>query len=134
MLKLVVLSVLVVSIAAKPSGLVGAHLGYSAVAAPAVAVPAAVSHQFRTDVISKPFVTTYAAAPVLQKAVVAASPAVYAAPVVQKAVVAAPVSVSAAITHQSRVDLHPTVVAAPVAYAAHVPAVHAAHASAVHAW
>ncbi|EFA00232.1 cuticle protein 19.8 precursor [Tribolium castaneum] len=79
MFKLVVLSALVAIVAAKPGGL----LGYSAyapavVAAPAVAVPAAVSHQYRTDVISKPVVATYAA-PIVQKTVVAA-PAVYSAP------------------------------------------------------
>ncbi|RZC33000.1 hypothetical protein BDFB_008131 [Asbolus verrucosus] len=81
MFKLVVLSALVAIVAAKPGGLVGAHLGYSAIAAPAVAVaapsvvvPAAVSHQYRTDVISKPLIATYAATPIVQKTVVATAP------------------------------------------------------------
>lgn len=56
------------------------------------AVPAAVSHQYRTDVISRPLVAAYAAAPV--------------------------VAVPAAVSHQSRVDvIRPvatTVYAAPV--------------------
>lgn len=126
MFKLVVLSALVALAVAKPSGIV-APLTYSTAAI--AAVPAAVSHQYRTDVISKPLIaTTYAAAPVV------------AAPVVQKTLLAAPLSYSAGWSTQSRVDYHhPTVyaAAAPVAYAAAAPygyGAHALHAPIVNAW
>ncbi|XP_044270265.1 pupal cuticle protein C1B-like [Tribolium madens] len=111
MFKLVVLSALVAIVAAKPGGL----LGYSAYA-PAVAVPAAVSHQYRTDVISKPVIATYAA-PIVQKTVVAA-PAVYSAPLAYAAH-SAPLAYAA---HS-----------APLAYAAHsAPLAYAAPYA--HAW
>lgn len=77
MFKLVVLSVLLAVAAAKPSYTHGAF-----------AIPAAVSHQSRVDVISKPVVAAYAAAPV-----VAAAPAL------------AYSAVPAAVSHQSRVDV-----------------------------
>lgn len=79
MLKLVVLSALVsVALAAPKPSLLAPY-----------AVPAAVSHQYRTDVIGGPVVAGYAAA---------ALPAVaaYAAPAV---------AVPAAVSHQSRVDV-----------------------------
>ncbi|KAJ3661821.1 hypothetical protein Zmor_006203 [Zophobas morio] len=111
MFKLVVLSALVAIVAAKPGGL----LGYSAiaapavVAAPAVAIPAAVSHQYRTDVISKPVVATYAAAPIVQKTVVAAAPAVYAA---------APVAYAGHYGHYAHAaPLAHAALAAPIAHA-----------------
>lgn len=94
MFKLVVLSALLAIAAAKPSFY---H--------DAVAVPAAVSHQSRVDVYSKPLVTAYSA-PLVATAPVLASPKVVALP--------------AAVSHQSRVDVidsHPVVstklVAAP---------------------
>lgn len=107
MFKLVVLSALLAVVAAKPGFL---HAPAVAYAAPAVAVPAAVSHQYRTDVISKPIVATYAAAPVVH-----AAPALaYAAPAV---------ALPAAVSHQSRVDVYSKPVfaayAAPIAYGGH---------------
>lgn len=123
MFKLVVLSALFAAVAAKPSGI--APVAY---AAPAVAIPAAVSSQYRTDVISKPIVATYAAAPAVAYA--APAPAVaYAAPAPAVAYAAPAVAVPAAVSHQSRVDVYskplittysaPAVYAAPVAYAGH---------------
>lgn len=107
MFKLVVLSALLAVVAAKP-GYLHAPVAYAA----PVAVPAAVSHQYRTDVISKPVVAAYHAAPVAY-----AAPAVaYAAPAV---------AYPAAVSHQSRVDVYSKPViasyAAPavVAYGGH---------------
>lgn len=75
MFKLVVLSVLVAVVAAKPGYLHGAQI----IAAPAAiaAYPSAISHSSRTDIVSNPIVaTSYATAPVLSAAIHAA-PAVY---------------------------------------------------------
>ncbi|KAJ8924900.1 hypothetical protein NQ315_001057 [Exocentrus adspersus] len=74
MFKLVVLLfiVLVTSALAKPSLLHGGLVTAPVISAPVV-LPAAVSHSYRTDVISKPIVV-----PVLQKTVVAyAAPSIY---------------------------------------------------------
>ncbi|KAJ8958167.1 hypothetical protein NQ318_006106 [Aromia moschata] len=95
--------------AAKPSGIgavayssvLSTPIVHKTIVAPApVAVPAAVSSSFRTDVISKPVVAAYAA------------PAVVAAPVVQKTVVAAapvvapaPVAIPAAVSSSYRTDV-----------------------------
>lgn len=100
MSKLVVLLALFALSAAAPKpGLVASY-----------AVPAAVSHQYRTDVIGGPVVAAYAAAPV-----VAAAPAAVAVP--------------AAVSHQSRVDVIRPVAA--TLYAA--PVAHYGYAAA-HAW
>nr|XP_023023138.1 cuticle protein 38-like [Leptinotarsa decemlineata] len=151
MFKLVVLSALVAVAVAKPSGLAHSALAYSS---PLVeVVPGAVSHSYRSDVISKPVVAAYAApavvaAPVVQKVLavpaavshsyrsdVISKPVVaaYAAPIVEKIV--APVAVPAAVSHSFRSDViskplvaaysAPAVVSSHLAYAAHVPAVHA---------
>ncbi|XP_060528296.1 cuticle protein-like [Cylas formicarius] len=121
MFKLVVLSALVAVAVAKPSVL---HHSAIEVAAPlAYSVPAAVSHTYREDVISKPHAVAVAAyaAPVVQK-VAYAAPAVaaYAAPVVTKTVVA-----PAAVSHTYREDViskpaYAAAYAAPVAYSAPV--------------
>lgn len=115
MFKLVVLSALVAVAAAKPSGF---GLAYSSIYTPVAAVPSAISHTYRSDVISKPIVA-YAHAPAL-----------YAGAIVQKAVVAAPLAVPAAVSHTYRSDIisKPVIAAyaAPaLSYAAHVPAIHA---------
>lgn len=114
MFKLVVLFSLVAVAVAKPS--VG--LAYSSIVAPVAAVPAAVSHSYRADVISKPIIAAYSA------------PAIVAAPFIQKSVVAAPLAVPAAVSHTYRSDfiskpLLATYAAPALTYAAHVPAVHA---------
>lgn len=116
MFKLVVLFALVAVAVAKPS-----HLGlaYSSIVAPVAAVPASVSHTFRSDLISKPVLTAYAAAP-----------AVVAAPLLHRTVVAAPLAVPAAVSHSYRSDviskpLVATYAAPALTYAAHVPAIHA---------
>lgn len=114
MFKLVVFLALVAVAAAKPS--IG--LGYSAVVAPVVAVPPAVSHTYRADVISKPVLAAYAAAP-----------AFVSAPIIEKSYVAAPLAVPAAVSHTYRRDfVSKPVIAAYAApalgYAAHVPAIH----------
>ncbi|CAH1100349.1 unnamed protein product [Psylliodes chrysocephalus] len=117
MFKLVVLSALVAIAVAKPSGWVASAPLVETYSVPVVAaVPSAVSHSYRKDVISKPVVAAYAA------------PAVVATPVIQKIV--APVAVPAAVSYSHRSDIisKPLVAAyhAPVlAYSAHVPAVHA---------
>ncbi|KAJ8958157.1 hypothetical protein NQ318_006096 [Aromia moschata] len=118
MYKLVVLFALAAVAAAKPSGIVAAPaLAY------AQAIPSAVSHQYRSDVIvEQPVVTAYAA-PVVQKTVVAA----------------APVAVPAAVSHSYRTDVisEPVVAAyaAAPAVVAHAPLAYAAHhvPAAVHA-
>lgn len=129
MYKLVVLSALfaVAFAAPKPGHLAAAApLAY---AAPAVALPAAVSHQSRVDVYSKPVVTAYAAAPAVA-AYSAPAVAAYSAPAI--AAYSAPaVALPAAVSHQSRVDYvsKPLVAAyaAPAAYAAYAaPAAYAA--------
>ncbi|KAG5878032.1 hypothetical protein JTB14_014211 [Gonioctena quinquepunctata] len=111
MFKLVVLSALVAVVVAKPSGLFVAP-AVTAYASPIVqVVPGAVSHSYRSDVISKPIITAYAA----------------------PAIVAAPIALPAAISHSYRSDVisKPWVAtySAPavqhLAYAAHVPAIHA---------
>lgn len=140
MFKFVVLCALVAAAAAKPSGAL-AYASYAAplqVAAPAVAVPAAVSHSYRTDVISKPIVATFAhqpavvAAPIVERTAVVAAPAqvVAPAPIVRSAVVAAPapllhhraavaVAAPAPLLHQRAAILpaaHGLAYAAPHAY------------------
>ncbi|KAG5878040.1 hypothetical protein JTB14_014219 [Gonioctena quinquepunctata] len=93
MFKLVVLSALVAVAVAKPSGLAVVAPAFTSYTAPALGlVPGAVSHSYRSDVISKPVVTSYAA-----PAVVAA------APVLEK--VWAPVAAPAAVSHSYRSDL-----------------------------
>ncbi|CAH1964068.1 unnamed protein product [Acanthoscelides obtectus] len=92
MFKLVVLSALLAVACAKPSGVA---LAYTAPAV--VAAPAAVSHTFRSDVVSKPLVAAYSA-PILAHTA-------YAAPLVTAH--AAPV------------------IAAPLTYAAGAPIIHA---------
>ncbi|CAG9864906.1 unnamed protein product [Phyllotreta striolata] len=107
MFKLVVLFALVAMVAAKPSGLF-----VETYSAPLVhAVPAAVSHTYRQDVISKPAVVAYSA-----PAVVHAEPVVHAAPIVH----AVPAAVS--YSHRSDVISKPVIAAysAPVlAYSSH---------------
>ncbi|XP_018574313.1 uncharacterized protein LOC108913270 [Anoplophora glabripennis] len=81
MFRLVVLFTVVALALGKPGFLHGG-LGYSAIAAPVVAapiaVPAAVSHSYRADIISKPIV----AVPLVHKTIVAAPVAYAASPVV----------------------------------------------------
>lgn len=115
MFKLVVLFALVAVAVAKPS----LGLGYSAFVAPVAALPSAVTHTYRADIISKPVVTAYAAAP-----------AFVSAPIIAKSYVAAPLAVPAAISHTYRRDFASKPVIAAYAapaltYAAHVPAIHA---------
>ena len=189
MFKLVVLCALVAIAVAKP----GLHHEVVEISAPvAYALPAAVSHTYRKDVISKPAAVTYVAPAVVQKAVVASpvayaapvavrnryrsakvvsqtyvapaavshtyredtisksavayhAPAVVAAPVVQKTIVAAPVAyaVPSAVSHSYRSDVYSkpivakTIVAtAPAHYEYAAPAhfAYAAHAPVVNAW
>ncbi|CAG9864905.1 unnamed protein product [Phyllotreta striolata] len=111
MLKLVVLFAVVAVAVAKPSGWLHSAPVVQSYSLPVVAVPSAVSHSYRKDVISKPVIAAYSA------------PAIVAAPVVHKIV---PAAVS--YSHRSDVISKPVVAAysAPVwAYSAHVPAVHA---------
>ncbi|XP_018322808.1 larval/pupal cuticle protein H1C-like [Agrilus planipennis] len=110
MFKLVVLSVFLAVAAARPGFL---H-GEVAVAAPAVSIPSAVSHQSRTDIISSPVVATYAAP-------VHAAPAVaveaYAAPAHFAYAAPAPIALPSAVSSQYRYDVHNKPLVA--AYAAH---------------
>lgn len=99
MFKLVVLSVLFALSAASPS-LVSTH----------AVLPAAVSHQSRTDIISEPVVAAYAAPAVVK-----------AAPVVAAAYAAPALAIPAATSHTYRTD----VISKPVVatYAAAAPVV-----------
>ncbi|XP_050299215.1 cuticle protein-like [Anthonomus grandis grandis] len=153
MYKLVVLSALVAVAVAKPSL-------YHEVAAPIVTksyvAPAAVSHTYREDIISKPAHIAYAA-PVIAEPVIAktyvAEPVAVAAPAIVKTI-AAPAAVShtyrediiqkpAAVAYAAPAVVAPVVAktviapayatyAAHTSYAAHAPTVYAA--PAVHAW
>ncbi|CAH1155450.1 unnamed protein product [Phaedon cochleariae] len=111
MFKLVVLSALVALAVAKPSGLLHTSVVAPAIAYSApIAVPAAVSHSYRSDVINRPIVAAYSA-PILENVV-------------------APVHLPSAVSHSYRSDVvsSPVVAsayAAPWAYAAHVPSIHA---------
>ncbi|KAG5878028.1 hypothetical protein JTB14_014207 [Gonioctena quinquepunctata] len=112
MFKLVVLFALVAVAVAKPSGLLVAP-ALTAYAAPVVEVlPGAVSHSYRSDVISKPVVTAYAA----------------------PALVAAPIALPSAVSHSFRSD----VISKPLVATYSAPAVHhlaySAHVPAIHAW
>lgn len=107
--KLVVLFALFALALAKPS-----VLGYSAILAPVPVLPTSVSHNYRADVINKPLVATYAALPI-----------------VQKAIVAAPLALPAAVSHTYRSEI----IGKPVLAAYAAPALHyAVHSPAVHAW
>nr|CAH7753688.1 unnamed protein product [Callosobruchus chinensis] len=121
MFKLVVLSALLAVACAKPSGV--AHLAYTAPAV--VAAPSAVSHTYRSDVISEPVVAAYTAPVVAHRAhyaapvvtahaapIVAAHAAPYAAHVVDAHHVAAPYAAHVVDAHH---------VAAPWGYAAAAP-------------
>ncbi|CAH1964066.1 unnamed protein product [Acanthoscelides obtectus] len=111
MFKLVVLSALLAIACAKPSGV--AHLAYTAPAV--VAAPAAVSHTYRSDVISEPVVAAYSAPVVAHHAHYAAAPVVTAH--------AAPIVTAHAAPYAAHVlDAH---VAAPWGYAAAAPIVEA---------
>ncbi|XP_056640879.1 pupal cuticle protein G1A-like [Diorhabda sublineata] len=102
MFKLVVLSALLALTVAKPSGVWLGNPVVETYSAPVVAaVPSAVSHTYRKDVISEPAVVAYST-PVVQKYIATAP--VVAAPVVQK-YVAAPVAVPAAVSHSYRSDI-----------------------------
>ncbi|KAJ8928073.1 hypothetical protein NQ314_019400 [Rhamnusium bicolor] len=161
MFKLVVLFALVAGAVAKP-GVIHGHSAVAARAVAAYAVPSAVSHSYRSDiVVNKPVVETYAApaivatpvavpaavshtyrSDVISKPVVTAvaAPALVTAPVVQKIV--APIVAPAAVsqTYRSDVISKPVVAAygvVPVVAKTVVatPAIsYSAHAPIAHAW
>ncbi|CAH0547457.1 unnamed protein product [Brassicogethes aeneus] len=132
MFKLVVLSALAAVAVAKP-GYLGSHLGYSAVAPLAVhthsyAVPAAVSSTYRKDIVSQPWVQTYAApvvsAPIIQKTILApaAVSSTYRKDIVSKPIIstyAAPAYVAAPVVHKTIVSAPAYAYSAPLSYAAH---------------
>jgi hypothetical protein len=106
MFKLVVLSAVLALACAKPSGITHGAVPVTYTAS-IPAVSAAVSHQTRTDYISSPVVTSYAATPIVRTAEVVAT-----APVVKTTLTAGP-----AVTHYAAVPVTGTAYTKNVHYA-----------------
>ncbi|CAH0547459.1 unnamed protein product [Brassicogethes aeneus] len=137
MFKLVVLSALVAFAVAKP-GYLGGHLGYSlaplAVQTHNYAIPSAISSTYRKDIVSQPWVQTYAApvvaAPIIEKTILApaAVSSTYRKDIVSKPIIstyAAPAYVSAPVVHKTIVSAPTYANSAPFSYGTHVPSVYA---------